>query len=232
MNIAIILSGGTGTRLGADTPKQYIRIGGKLLITYCLETLTGHPDIDALQIVAAPEWEADILADAENNGLDIGKIHGFSLPGQERQSSIWSALTDIAQDSELLADTVLIHDAARPNLSAEMISRCMEAIKGHEGVMPVLPMKDTIYVSEDGRKVSELVDRSRVFAGQAPELFCFTKYMEANRVLLPDKIGQIKGSTEPAVMAGMDIVMIPGDERNFKVTTQDDLERFKSSMEG
>ena len=66
----------------------------------------------------------------------------------------------------------------------------------------------------------------------APEAFVLGKYYEANRCLLPDKIERINGSTEPAIMAGMDIAMIPGEERNFKITTQADLERFKTLLEG
>ena len=69
--------------------------------------------------------------------------------------------------------------------------------------------------------------RSRIFAGQAPELFDIEKYYAANVRLLPDKIMSINGSTEPAVMAGMDIAMVTGDENNFKITTMADLERFK-----
>ncbi|HBA47896.1 MAG TPA: 2-C-methyl-D-erythritol 4-phosphate cytidylyltransferase, partial [Lachnospiraceae bacterium] len=65
---------------------------------------------------------------------------------------------------------------------------------------------------------------------QAPELFLLKKYCQANRVLIPDKIMEIRGSAEPAVMAGMDIVMIPGDERNFKITTREDLQRFRNCL--
>lgn len=231
MNVAIVLSGGAGTRLGSDIPKQYIRISGKMLITYCLETLIRHPLIDGVQIVADHQWQENILTDAREEGLNLHKVLGFSTPGQERQSSIWNALRDIAADEDRAVDTVLIHDAARPNLSAEMITQCMTALEGHDGVMPVLPMKDTVYLSKDGKGVSELLDRSRIFAGQAPELFLYEKYMQANEALLPDRIKQIKGSSEPAIMAGMDIVMIPGDESNYKITTQTDLERFKNSME-
>ncbi|MBQ8956634.1 MAG: 2-C-methyl-D-erythritol 4-phosphate cytidylyltransferase, partial [Lachnospiraceae bacterium] len=108
---------------------------------------------------------------------------------------------------------------------------CYKALSGHDGVMPVLPMKDTVYLSDDKKSVSELLDRSRVFAGQAPELFYFKPYYEANMKLMPDKILEINGASEPAVMAGMDIVMIPGDERNFKVTTDADMERFRRIME-
>lgn len=75
------------------------------------------------------------------------------------------------------------------------------------------------------------MDRKTIYAGQAPEVFLFGKYYDANKRLLPDKILKINGSTEPAVMAGMDIAMIPGDEGNFKITTRADLERFQKIMQ-
>lgn len=111
-----------------------------------------------------------------------------------------------------------------------MIDTCVEALLGHDGVLPVLPMKDTVYVSEDGKSISSLINRSQVFAGQAPEVFALGKYYEANRRLLPDRILAINGSTEPAIMAGMDIAMIPGDEENYKITTKADLERFSEKI--
>ncbi|MDE7233113.1 MAG: 2-C-methyl-D-erythritol 4-phosphate cytidylyltransferase, partial [Lachnospiraceae bacterium] len=100
-------------------------------------------------------------------------------------------------------------------------------VSGHDGVLPVLPMKDTVYQSTDGKRVGALLNRSEIYAGQAPEAFRIGPYYEANKKLCPDRILKINGSTEPAVMAGMDIVMIPGDEGNFKITTREDLERFK-----
>jgi len=272
MNIALILSGGTGTRLGADIPKQYIEVNGKAIISYCLETLFVHPGIDGVQIVADPAWQQEILKeieavlpvleqektgeltdtreqdrmdkagtygnvstyggdrvtggqDSEIKNLLYQKFRGFSTPGATRQLSILNGLEDIcAYASE--TDIVMIHDAARPCLTAELVSECLEAMKGHDGVLPVLPMKDTVYMSEDGKAVSSLLNRSQVFAGQAPEFFVLGKYYEANRRLLPDKILEINGSTEPAILAGMDIAMVPGDEGNFKVTTKTDLERF------
>ena len=97
--------------------------------------------------------------------------------------------------------------------------------------MPVLPMKDTVYYSEDGCTVGKLLDRKTIYAGQAPEVFLLGKYREANRRLLPDRILAVNGSTEPAVMAGLDVAMIPGDERNFKITTRADLERFQKIIQ-
>lgn len=225
MNIALILSGGKGLRLGSDIPKQYLEAGGRPVISYCVETLSMHGGIDAIQIVAEPVWQEQIsewLKPADRNK----KFKGFSLPGTNRQLSILHGLEDIRVYGAD-ADCVLIHDAARPFLSAKLITECLSAGKGHDGVLPALPMKDTVYVSGDGRRVTSLLSRSSVFAGQAPELFCLGKYYEANRRLLPEKILEINGSTEPAIMAGMDVVMIPGDERNFKITTKADLERFR-----
>ena len=127
-------------------------------------------------------------------------------------------------------DLVIIHDAARPNLSGDFLQRCIDAAENHDGIMPVLPMKDTVYFSEDGRQVSSLLDRSRIFAGQAPEIFRFEKYFAANQALLPERIRMVNGSTEPAVLAGMDIALTDGEEMNFKITTQQDLQRFRDVM--
>lgn len=153
------------------------------------------------------------------------KWKGFSKPGETRQLSIWNALTDIAGYAGA-EDIVFIHDAARPLLSVDLLHRCLQGVQGHDGVLPVLPMKDTVYYSEDGRRISGLLKRSSIFR-QAPEAFVYGKYYEANRALFPEKIKAVNGSTEPAVMAGMDIVMIDGEERNYKITTQADLEKFQ-----
>ena len=127
-------------------------------------------------------------------------------------------------------DNIIIHDAARPFVSVENIDECITALDSHEGAMPVLPMKDTVYFSRTGKHVDELLNRSCIYAGQAPEAFRFDKYMEANEALLPDKILMINGSTEPAIMAGLDVAMIPGDQRNFKVTTDEDLARAREIL--
>ena len=120
---------------------------------------------------------------------------------------------------------MIIHDAARPFVKAAQISRCLADMEGHDGVIPVLPMKDTVYLS-DGKGICALLDRQRVCAGQAPEFFRLGKYYKANEALLPGRILSVNGSTEPAVMAGMDVGLSQGDEGNFKVTTKQDMEAF------
>lgn len=231
MNVALLLSGGTGTRIGSDIPKQYMEAGGRPIIVYCMETLFLHRGIDAVQIVADGPWRELLLGWVETlaNGKCPSardKFRGFSDPGANRQLSICNGLADIRQYAEE-TDYVLIHDAARPRLSERLITACLDAVRGHDGVLPALPMKDTVYRSGDGATVTSLVDREQIYAGQAPELFRLGPYEAANRALLPDRIRTIHGSTEPAVLAGMDIAMIPGDEENFKITTAADLDRFR-----
>lgn len=221
MNTALILAGGTGTRFGSDIPKQYIELKSRPVIAYCLDKFTAHPLIDSIQIVADDLWRDYICG-----FISSDKFRGFSSPGKNRQLSIFNGLSDVKEYSSM-DDIVLIHDAARPLVSEEMITECLNAASEHDGALPVLPMKDTIYMSDDGKCISSLLDRSRLFAGQAPEAFKFGRYYDANLALIPERILAINGSTEPAVLAGMDIAMIPGDENNFKITTKADFERFR-----
>ncbi len=229
MNIALVLSGGTGIRLGLNIPKQYIEVNGKPIISYCIESLSAHSQIDAIHIVAESDWQDQIKIWLTAFGLGK-KFHGFSNPGKNRQLSILQGLTGIREYAED-SDYIFIHDAARPLLSAKQITDCLDAAEGHDGVIPVLPMKDTVYCSTDGESITALLDRSKIYAGQAPEVFKLGVYYEANIRLLPDQILNINGSTEPAVMAGLDVAMIPGDEGNFKITTRADLERFQKIVE-
>ena len=221
MGYAIILSGGVGTRLGLDIPKQYVKVKDKTVLQYVVEKIEACTLIQGYVIVAAEEWQDDILS-----MMNLGeKFLGFAASGENWQLSIYHGLLKlkkVAKDHDL----VLVQDAARPNTSDDLILRCMQLDDSVDGAMPVLPMKDTVYISHTGNRVDELLNRDEVFAGQAPESFRFGKYLRANEMLLPVDILHINGSTEPAVRAGMNIALIEGEESNFKITTTADLERF------
>lgn len=158
------------------------------------------------------------------------RFRGFSTPGDNRQMSILNGLEDINRYASPDC-AVIIHDAARPRVGQSLIERSLAALTGHDGVLPVLPMKDTVYYSETGTRVDRLLRRECIYAGQAPETFRLGVYLEANRALLPDRILEINGSTEPAILAGLDIVMIPGEEQNYKITTKADMGRFEQDIQ-
>lgn len=235
MRIALILAGGAGTRLGEKAPKQYLSCAGRMMITRCLETVYRHEALDAVQIAAAEAWRAAVLAEQARFifGGDAAlakKFRGFSAPGETRQLSILNGLRGIVRWAGP-EDVVMVHDAARPRVSARLISDCLSAMAGHDGVMPALPMKDTVYLSRDGRAVSGLLERRQVFAGQSPEFFRLGAYLLANESLSEAALRAVNGATEPAVLAGLDIVMTPGEEGNFKVTTRADFARYLALLE-
>ena len=121
MNTALILSGGKGLRLGGEIPKQYIRVEGCLVITYCLKTIMTNSNIDQVVIVAMEDWHQTII-DEINRHMPDSKPVSFALPGDTRQLSIYNGLNRIREIKGFAElDTVLIHDAARPFLSDKMI---------------------------------------------------------------------------------------------------------------
>lgn len=256
---AIILSGGTGSRMNMDIPKQYIEVDNRMIITESIRPFLECGIVSDLRIVADKMWQDKIIDEyrvlsrdyfGDDSFFGLYKFMGFSSPGENRQLSIFNALCDIKSDWDE-DGIVIIHDAARPLVTVGLIETCIAALMGidsitynefansgrginsvvHDGVMPVLPMKDTVYLSEDGKAVSSLLNRDKLFAGQAPEVYKIDRYLEACKKLLPDKIMDIRGSTEPAVMDGMDVVMVAGDEGNFKITTREDLDRYREILE-
>lgn len=226
-NVILLLSGGTGIRVGAKIPKQYIDVKGRPLFSYALAGMKASC-VDGVQVVAVSEWHEQILSEFERAGL-MSLFKGFSSPGVNRQLSIYNGLQDIKAYAAL-ESLVMVHDAARPYLTESMVQSYFMAADGHDGALPVLPMKDTIYQSKDGKVISGLLNRDELFAGQAPEVYRLGKYLTANERLLPDDILRINGAAEPAIMAGMDIAIVDGEEKNFKITTPADLERFREMV--
>lgn len=227
MTAALILSGGTGTRMGLDLPKQYLKFRGNPVISYSLSTFDRHPLIDRIIIVADRQWRGEI--DKWLDEFDIKKFTGYADPGETRQYSIINGLKEIERLGG--ADKIIIHDAARPLVSDKLITSCLENLDGCNGVMPVLPAKDTFYLLDEQGMASKLLPRSLLAAGQAPEAFDYKKYFDANMSLSHDEILKINGSSELALKCGLSVKTVEGDERNIKITTSNDLTLLEAYME-
>lgn len=225
-NIAIILSGGTGSRMGNPTPKQYVEVGGQPVITYCLQTLLHHEKIDMAIVVVAEEWQG-FVQDCVGKTKAIIPVH-YAKPGDQRQGSIINALHVAKQNGVEDNDIVIIHDAARPLLTNELVSACLDACMDADAVLPVIPVKDTTYLSDDGMHIDSLLERKTLWNGQAPEAFRFGPYYKANLQLTEEELNRITGSTEVAYRAGLNCILIPGDPINFKITTKEDLSHFET----
>ena len=228
-NIAVILSGGTGTRIGGNVPKQYLEVHGKVIIMYCLETIAKMPEIGEMVICLADEWRPFVQEELRKVGITKQVV--YSQPGEVRQLTIYNALKVLRELGVEDDAVVVIHDAARPLVSETLLRSCIEGCQEADGVLPVLPVKDTLYLSKDGQSISSLLKRSEIVAGQAPEAFRFGKYLEVHDQMKYEDILKISGSTEIAYKAGLNIKLVPGEELNFKITTTEDLDNLKHVLE-
>ena len=235
----IILSGGVGVRLGASTPKQYIEVNRKSILEYTLNAIMTWESMDSLIIVADKAWHEyvrdivyKVLGSKDSINFQNISFLGFAEPGKNRQLSIYNALK-MVKDYMSTDARVMIHDGVRPCLSSELIERCNATFENSldvDGVMPYLEVKDTVYLKNSEGNISGMLDRSSLVAGQTPEFFDYWKYLKANEALSDDEMLVVHGSTEPAVKANMKIALVQGDEDNFKITTPQDLERFKTKV--
>lgn len=229
MNTAIILAGGVGSRMGIDRPKQFLMVQDKPIISYCFDIFQNHPQIDRLVVVVSEQWQDFVEEYAKKYGVD--KICGYAPAGKTRQHSIYNGLKCIAENAPE-TEIVIVHDAARPLVSDQIISDCIQGATDYDGAMPVITVKDTVYQSADGASIDRLLKRSELFAGQAPESFKFKRYYQIHNEVSDEEIGATAGSSEIAYRHGMEIRMVKGSERNLKITTIEDLETFETILKG
>lgn len=224
MNTAMILSGGVGTRMGTACPKQYLTVAGQPIIAYAMAIFESHPMIDHIVIVASEEWHA--LIEEWIAKKNITKFAGFAPAGRTRQHSIFNGL--LASKGCTPDDgVVIIHDAARPLTAHSIITDCLIGAKEDGGAMPVITVKDTTYFSRDGKQIDQLLDRSCLYAGQAPEAFRFGEYLAIHRTVSDEEIAQTVGTSQIAHKHGMKVRLVKGSERNIKITTIEDLNTFE-----
>ncbi|MDR2355656.1 MAG: 2-C-methyl-D-erythritol 4-phosphate cytidylyltransferase [Clostridiales Family XIII bacterium] len=228
MNAALILAGGKGERMHGATPKQYVEAKGRPLIAHSLRRFRDCAAIECILVVAEKAWRGFVSELAAREG--IAKLRGFADPGETRQESVFSGLLamEAFTDAE---DIVLVHDAARPALTEAIILACISEALRRDGATPALPVRETIYESADGRGITALLGRDGLYVGQTPEGYRFGKYLAAHRSATRAELAGTRGGSELAFRFGMDIGLFPGDERNVKITTAEDLARFERFAE-
>ncbi len=168
----VLLAGGQGLRLNQDTPKQFIRVAGKSLLEHSYAALHGY-DPQARMVVVVP---ADAVALAKKL-LAHEESAEFVIGGDSRQASTWAALKHLGADPP---DSVVIHDAARPFLSAQIIHDVVQALEQHEAVDVAIPTADTIIVERDGY-IQSIPKRNHIYRGQTPQGFHFQPLLRSYR---------------------------------------------------
>ena len=225
MATVLLLSGGIGRRMKEAIPKQYILIKGKPIIGYCLDTIQKSQCVDKIVIVSSPNWYSFLSDYIHEN--HISKFAGFVPGGKSRQHSILNGLKAICKAGVSDFEPVVIHDAARPNITEEMLSACVATLDEYDMSMPVISVKDTVYYSDNGKSVSRLCNRDTLYAGQTPEGCHFKTYYEIHSQMSDAELAAVRGTSELGFRYGLSVGFFPGAESNYKITTQEDMERFK-----
>jgi 2-C-methyl-D-erythritol 4-phosphate cytidylyltransferase len=214
---AILVAAGRGERLGLDRPKAFAKLGDEPLLAEPLRRLEACPWIDGIVLVAPPGWEDPAILVAEEEGC--GKVHACVTGGDTRSDSVRAGLAEVPSD----ALVVLVHDAARPLVSDDVVERVLAPLsEGWDGVVPGLPVGDTLKrVGADGG-VNETVARDGLWAVQTPQAFAVDVLRRAhspsNTVLqATDCAGLVEA-------AGGRVKVVEGDPRLLKVTSEADLE--------
>lgn len=223
---AVVVAAGAGIRAsgGADLPKQYRPLAGVPLLKRTLEALLARAAIAWVQPVIGAGQEDYYAALGINDARVLPPVVG----GANRQASVLAGLEALAS---LRPDQVLIQDAARPFIDAQIVDGVVDALADHEGALPVVPVTDTIKRSADGKTVAATEDRRTLFAAQTPQGFRFPQilaaHMRASR--LPR---DFTDDAEVAEWAGLSVALTPGSTRNIKITHPDDFERAERMLGG
>ncbi len=228
MNIALVLSGGTGVRMGLEVPKQYQILAGKPVIVHTLEQFEGCPQIDHVIAVAASDWEETIWEWKGEHGLS--KLKAVAAAGEDRQRSIRNGLMAARPLMEDRRGGVIIQDAARPLTSRALLTRLVQGLEEAPAVMPVLSVTDTTYTSQDGQWVDGLLDRSTLFAGQAPEAFDYWPFLKLYEETPIEILRAMSGSCQLPYSRGWKVKMISGDPENIKITYATDLKACEKKL--
>src|SRR5947208_3392612 len=219
---AILVAAGRGLRAGAGGPKQYREIGGQTVIFRAMEAFCRHPDVFAVQPVVNPDDAA--IFNAAVSGL---RHQPPANGGATRQASVHAGLEALTGETP---DVVLIHDAARPFVSAGLIARAIDAANRTGAAIPVIPVADTIKLIDVDGNVEATPERARLRIAQTPQAFRFDVILDAHRRAARDGRSDFTDDAALAEWAGLTVATFEGDPANMKLTTSEDFIREEARL--
>ena len=217
---AVIVAAGKGVRAGGDLPKQFRRIGGGTLLRRSLVSFVETPNVTLVQPVIRSE-DIDLVR-AETAGMNIlPPVFG----GATRQASVRAGLEALLPRKP---DIVLVHDAARPFASADLIARAIKAAEATGAAIPVLPVTDTVKRVDNAGTIETTLDRNSLRLVQTPQAFAFPALVEAHRRAAAQGREDFTDDAALAEWAGMKVTVFPGESGNIKLTTPEDFTRAEA----
>ncbi len=227
MNVALIIAGGSGNRMHQDIPKQFITVNERPVIVYTLEAFEKHPGIDAIAVVCIEGWEQVLMAYAKQ--FNITKLKYVVPGGKNGQDSIRNGVLELEKHFSP-DDLVLIHDAIRPMVSAEIISDSIRVALEYGNSVTVIPCAEAMMETEDGNVSVGSYPRNRLKRTQTPQTFRIGDICDLHRRALEKGITNSVASCTLMIEMGEQVYFSAGSEKNIKLTTVEDIDIFKALL--
>ena len=229
MNIALIIAGGSGSRMGYDIPKQFINVYDKPVLIYTLEGFQKHPEIDAIELVCIDGWHDIVRAYARQYGID--KLKWIVSGGNTGQESIRNGVYNL-EGKCAENDIVIIHDGIRPLVDAAVLSDVIIKCRKYGNAVTSLPYNEQIFVADDEISTVKYIPRETLRRVSTPQAYKFGKLDWAYHVAFEKEIGIYGSSYTNTMMVelGERLYFAAGSDKNIKLTTKDDLEMFKAYL--
>ena len=226
-NIALLIAGGSGNRMKQDIPKQFLTVNERPVIVYTLEAFEKHPEIDEIAVVCLESWENVLWAYAKQ--FNINKLKYVTKGGKNGQDSIRNGLFELEKCHDK-DDIVLIHDAIRPMISADIISDNIRVCREYGNAITVIPCAEAMLRTEDGLESSALYPRDNLKRTQTPQAFKLGEICDLHRRALNVGITNSVASCTLKVEMGEKVYFSRGSEKNIKLTTVEDIDIFKALL--
>lgn len=227
MNIALIIAGGVGARMGQDIPKQFLSVNDRPVIVYTLQAFQSHPEIDSIAVVCVEGWESILSAYARQFG--ITKLDCVVTGGKNGQDSIRNGVFELERRHNP-TDIVLIHDAIRPMVSADIISDCIAKARLYGDATAVVPCAEAMLTTENSLTSTGQFPRDNLKRTQTPQGFELKRICDLHRRALDLGITNSIASCTLMVELGEQVHFSLGSERNIKLTTVEDIDIFKALL--
>ena len=228
MNIALIIAGGSGNRMHQDIPKQFLTINEKPVVIYTLEAFEKHPEINVIAVVCIAGWDQVLWAYAKQ--FNISKLKHVIPGGAQGQDSIRNGIFELEKHYSP-DDIVIIHDAIRPMVSAEIISDNIRVAKQYGNAITVIPCAEAMLETNDGLKSISSYPRNNLKRTQTPQAFHLKDICALHRKALEAGITNSVASCTLLVELGQEVFFSVGSEKNIKLTTLEDIDIFKALLE-
>ncbi|MDR0988212.1 MAG: 2-C-methyl-D-erythritol 4-phosphate cytidylyltransferase [Prevotellaceae bacterium] len=224
MNIAVILAGGTGSRMGGTLPKQFIEVSGRTVLEYTVQTFEQHPQIDEIAIVVHPDYLARVAALKLRSAWT--KVTKLLAGGAQRYQSSLAAIAAYPDNQDIL----LLHDAARPFVSARIITDCLQAMNRFDAVGVGVEATDTIVQTDETNLLRAVPPRARLRHMQTPQCFRRGVIYQAYERALQDPLFETTDDCGVLLRYAPDtpIYIVKGEPSNLKITYREDLRHLEA----